>query len=97
MSLEPDRALELFLLAREALSNTSRHAQATAVSVTLHEADGEITLLIHDDGIGFDSASPSPDGHFGLRTCAPVPMRLGPHWDSRAGAGWGRRSESGCP
>jgi signal transduction histidine kinase len=36
---------------REALSNAARHGKATQVEVTV-EADGDLVLLVRDDGIG---------------------------------------------
>ena len=49
-SLAPD----VVQLAREALSNVSRHAEATTCRVTLRRRNSEIVLEIDDDGAGFD-------------------------------------------
>ena len=57
---------ELLHIAREALSNISRHAQATSARVTLASDDHELRLEIDDDGRGFDPGSPPIEGHFGL-------------------------------
>jgi len=43
-----------FRAAQEALTNVLRHAQARHVSVVLRAEDDAITLLIRDDGVGFD-------------------------------------------
>ena len=48
------RAGEVVQLAREALSNVSRHAKATTCRVSLRRGDGSIVLEIDDDGRGFD-------------------------------------------
>jgi len=49
----PDEAVEHVLaVAREALSNVARHAQAAHAEVDLETADGFLTLRIADDGIG---------------------------------------------
>lgn len=87
--LDPGRGFELFLLAREALSNSSRHAQATTVSVTLREADDEIVLVIHDNGIGFDSDAPSPDGHYGLHNMRSRAVAAGATLGFESGNGFG--------
>jgi signal transduction histidine kinase len=50
------RAGDLVQLAREALSNVSRHAQAATCRVSLHR-DGDTTVLEIDDGGGFDPAT----------------------------------------
>jgi signal transduction histidine kinase len=47
---------ELLAVLREALSNVSRHAKATAVRVSVRAADGEVLLHIEDDGVGIDPA-----------------------------------------
>jgi PAS domain S-box-containing protein len=43
-----------FRATQEALTNVLRHAQARHVSVVLRAADDTLTLLICDDGVGFD-------------------------------------------
>lgn len=50
--LHGDRALEVFRIAQEALSNALRHSGGTSVEITLEEADGEIYLVVEDDGRG---------------------------------------------
>jgi signal transduction histidine kinase len=62
----------VYRIAQEALTNIARHAHATSASVTLSTHDGWLTLLIEDDGVGFE---PEPvldgrgiAGHVGLRT-----------------------------
>jgi signal transduction histidine kinase len=48
------------------LRNIERHARASCVRLSLQVADGtHLTLLIEDDGVGFDTATARP-GHFGL-------------------------------
>lgn len=61
----------IYRIAQEALTNVARHAQASAASVTLNGRDGWLTLVIEDDGVGFDAASvlnSRTDGHLGVRT-----------------------------
>jgi signal transduction histidine kinase len=52
-SLELDRAQNLYQIAREALTNVARHAQARHVDVRLRYGDSQLTLRIADDGVGF--------------------------------------------
>jgi PAS domain S-box-containing protein len=54
--LPPDAALCLFRVAQEALRNVIRHAQARHVEITVRILDGHLQLIVHDDGVGFDSA-----------------------------------------
>ena len=56
------RAADLVQLAREALSNVGKHAQATTCRVSLRRDGDQAILEIDDDGQGFDSAAP----HTGL-------------------------------
>jgi len=62
----PDRAIEntLYRLVQEALSNTTKHAAATSMSIEIVEAGGTIDVAIEDDGLGFHRSALS-DG-FGL-------------------------------
>jgi signal transduction histidine kinase len=41
----------------EALQNIAKYAGASRVSVDLHEADGELSFEVADDGAGFDAAT----------------------------------------
>jgi signal transduction histidine kinase len=49
------RAAELIQLAREALSNVGRHAEATTCRLSLRHEDGLAVLEIDDDGKGFET------------------------------------------
>ncbi|MEL6533780.1 MAG: sensor histidine kinase [Bacteroidota bacterium] len=52
--LAPERALLLYRMAQELLNNAFKHAQATTHTVTLSTQGQTLTLLIADDGVGFD-------------------------------------------
>ena len=54
------RAGDVVQLAREALSNVSRHAEATTCRVSLRRGDGGFVLEIDDDGRGFDVDDDDP-------------------------------------
>jgi two-component system CheB/CheR fusion protein len=49
----------LYRIAQEALNNIHKHARAESVSVLLEKHGDEISLIIEDDGVGFD-----PQGKF---------------------------------
>jgi signal transduction histidine kinase len=59
------RAGEVIQLAREALSNVSRHSEATTCRVSLRRGAAGIFLEIDDDGRGFDVDTTTPG--MGLR------------------------------
>jgi PAS domain S-box-containing protein len=46
----------LFRIAQEALTNVCKHAQATQVTVTVTADDEAVSLVVADDGVGFDPA-----------------------------------------
>lgn len=52
--LPPALETELLRIAQEAVANTVKHAQATAVAVTLAFAPQQVTLTVRDNGRGFD-------------------------------------------
>jgi PAS domain S-box-containing protein len=58
---------ELYAVAREALNNTLKHAQAEGVTVYLEFDEQSCCLTIADDGIGFDLESAELGAGFGLR------------------------------
>ena len=53
------RAADVVQLAREALSNVGRHAEATSCRVSLRRSARGAELEIDDDGRGFDPVAPS--------------------------------------
>jgi PAS domain S-box-containing protein len=65
---------QLLSVLREALSNVSRHAKASAVDVVLAAADGSVTLSISDDGVGIPD---EPAAGHGLDNMAARAQKLG--------------------
>jgi signal transduction histidine kinase len=64
-----EHELALFRIAQEALSNASKHAHATAVSVSLKLQETTVLLSIGDNGSGFDparSGGRQENSHWGL-------------------------------
>ena len=60
----------LYRIAQEALTNAARHAQAKRVSVLLERRPGYVSLIVEDDGRGFDApgmmGAPASPGRLGL-------------------------------
>jgi two-component system sensor histidine kinase UhpB len=52
-TLEGDQATEFFRIFQECLTNVIRHAEAHSVRVTLNEDQGDLILIVSDDGKGF--------------------------------------------
>ncbi|HET7220974.1 MAG TPA: ATP-binding protein [Vicinamibacterales bacterium] len=59
-------SLTLFRIAQEALRNASKHGHARRARVSLVRADGHLTLVIADDGQGFDAVAARANGGLGL-------------------------------
>ncbi len=59
-------ALLIFHIAREGVMNALKHAEASHMWIVVHEEDEDIVLQLRDDGTGFDTAAPGPEGHFGM-------------------------------
>jgi PAS domain S-box-containing protein len=53
-----DSATALFRIVQEALTNVVRHANATKVRIDLLTTGDDLVLTIHDNGAGFEGASP---------------------------------------
>lgn len=53
---EPQRTC-LYRIVQESLHNCGRHARATRVSVSLSARPGAVSVLVRDDGVGFDPAA----------------------------------------
>jgi len=53
LHMDGDRATAAFRIFQECLTNVIRHAQATAVRVSLSQEQEDILLIVEDDGIGF--------------------------------------------
>jgi signal transduction histidine kinase len=93
--LRPEVELSLYRIAQEALSNVSRHAQATHAGLNLAFALDEISLTISDDGCGFtlpeSPAEMAPVGHFGLLGVHERADLIGAHLTIQAAPGEGTR------
>jgi signal transduction histidine kinase len=64
--LDPERTTQLMHMAREALSNVVRHADATRVRIALETRDRMLVLRIVDNGHGFDVTRIPLRGHRGV-------------------------------
>jgi signal transduction histidine kinase len=63
--LAPEIETALYRILQEALTNVLKHASASRVSVQLHRRGDAATLVVHDDGRGFDPGNPRA-GSLGL-------------------------------
>jgi len=78
---------EIVLIYKEAVHNASKYSGATRVNVSLHLLNGALSLLVHDNGKGFDPVL-HPDGH-GLGSMKRRAGTLGTVLDLRSTPGTG--------
>ena len=64
--LSPDVEQTIYRIAQESLANVGHHANAGNLTVKLSIDDDRISLIICDDGIGFNVEKAEDPGHFGL-------------------------------
>jgi signal transduction histidine kinase len=74
--LTQPQALDMGRILREAISNTLRHAQASAIAITLAVDDTHLRMEIADDGIGLDTTAPRSPGR-GLGNMRKRALKLG--------------------
>ncbi len=100
MRLPPDHALTLFRIAQESLTNAVRHAGARSVRLGIAYSPAEATLLVQDDGTGFDQELIEQEGtphSLGLAGMAERARLLGGTFDLESTPGWGTRVRASIP
>jgi signal transduction histidine kinase len=65
-SLPAPIQLLAYQIAREAVGNAMKHATPKNIWVSVQPDGSDLVLRIRDDGSGFETGAPPPDGHFGL-------------------------------
>jgi signal transduction histidine kinase len=63
----------LLSLARELVTNVTKHARAESLTVSVMRQQQALTLEVVDDGVGFDAAASQnalSEGHIGLASCS---------------------------
>jgi two-component system NarL family sensor kinase len=86
----------LYRIAQEALTNIKRHAKAHNVSVQLITTPDSVTLVVEDDGRGFDPTT-LPPGSYGLIGISERARLLGGTARIMSAAGQGARLEVTVP
>jgi signal transduction histidine kinase len=94
-AMERERADELVQIAREAVSNALRHADAGRIRVRAAQSGSSIVLSVADDGRGFDPGAPS--GGMGLANIRSRALRLGGQISIVTASGEGTTVEVAIP
>ena len=87
--LDPTVESVLFRVIQELVQNIIKHANASQISLQLVRNEDELTVMVEDNGIGFDPAALGPDAGIGLRNVATRLAYLGgqAQFDSMPGRG----------
>ena len=86
--LTGEEARELVTIAREALNNCVRHAQATRIEITFRHSGSRVCLSIRDNGLGFDVTQGLSKG-VGFEHMQDRARRIGGHLDIESTVGRG--------
>lgn len=95
--LDSFQAVSLYRIAREALHNAGRHAQARNVSIGLQHAEGLLTMEIIDDGIGLANGAAGQTQSSGIRGMQRRAAAIGALLTLQAGAHGGVKLRVALP
>lgn len=73
----------------EAVRNALAHADPSRVTIRVHRAGRTLHLEVTDDGRGFDTRAPAPEGHLGLRLLRDLAREVGGTMEVRSAPGQG--------
>ncbi len=99
-TLSPELRKALLRIVQEALNNARRHASANRVRVGLQFGSEKVSLLIEDDGVGFDLAAqsvPNSEGGYGLFGMHERARLLNGEAQIESVPGWGTRVRASLP
>jgi two-component system, NarL family, sensor histidine kinase UhpB len=65
--LSSEQDLVLYRVVQEALTNVARHAHAQHAVLRIEQIDGQVRVVVRDDGCGFAGAPPDDRGIGGIR------------------------------
>ncbi len=87
-SISNETAAQVYFIAKEALSNIERHADARCVELTLMRSNGQVLLKVRDDGRGFDESQVA-EARFGLQGMYERAEMIGAHLNVESKIGQG--------
>ena len=96
-SFPADISLSLYRITQESLWNVAKHAQAQNVRLAIAEGDGQVILIVEDDGIGFDLNRVKGKGSLGLVSIEERARLLGGSFVIQSQPGKGTKVEVRIP
>ena len=84
-----DAKIQILRIIRESLSNIRKYAQAHCIQIIFTHFQGNLQLVVADDGVGFNTAGLQPAGHFGLNIMRERAEEIGGMLDVHSEAGKG--------
>lgn len=96
-SCSPEMNEQVIHIVREALANAVSHSRAPNIHLQFSQKNGGYLLQVEDNGDGFDSSQPSPNGHFGLQIMKARAMRIGGTLTVHSALGQGTRVSLSFP
>jgi signal transduction histidine kinase len=96
-NLDTAIACTFYRIVQEALTNITRHAQATEAGVQLTQIDNSLQLRIEDNGRGMLNEDRSKSGSFGLQGMYERTLLLGGTFNIDSTPGSGTRIEISVP
>lgn len=88
-ALEGEQELQLYRIVQELMSNILKHSEAKETNIQLTESEGNVNLIVEDDGVGFNPETLGKKSGIGLSNLKARVAKLDGtfHIDSGKGAG----------
>jgi signal transduction histidine kinase len=99
-AVAPESEAVVYRVAREALANVRKHADATAVAIVVETCGDHLRLVVSDDGRGFDARRPAdglPGDHLGIPVMRERAESVGGRLEITASPGGGTRVDATIP
>jgi PAS domain S-box-containing protein len=95
--LDEPRAIGIFRILQESMTNVARHARADGIHIGLSVLNDHVLLQVHDDGQGFNALAEGSQPGFGLLGMRERAASLGGHVDVSSRPGQGTTVEARIP
>ncbi len=89
LKLSMEARQHLYLMLKETINNIIKHARCSSASVSVTHKDGVLTVVIEDNGIGFDTRKPGTGDGNGLINLRDRAAKMGAVVDIHSAAGEG--------